>query len=411
MKVDLRTLRPNPTRDFTIDPLDEEIVERLKQSITDYNWWGGVVCRQTAEGTLQIAAGHHRVRAALDAGVTEAEVFVADDMDDATMIRIYATENATQRGSSSTSMAGVVGAAIKFVAKSILTGDGPQLLTNFDIPTLQRRLLSEDGTGERVIAAFLDGIPGINARVIQQQLINLKTSGDYARLIAEVEQEIADERRRIAEMAEVAQTSTIADYEKAYEMAQIAKGVAAKRERTFDFEGVAKILRNDYQVTTFRDVVTAPNMRAYIPVSEQATLAKQLVEYAAHSPKPQEVTSTFIRENVVNIIVNLKYADRSVRKKEEEMMLRTDRLQRAHHLQAEFCRYARAMAGAARRLEALHEIWPEDERFPFSVKLSETVQTIKKAVDTLDTQCNTTRGRQHQSQPPRTHKEVLHDTV
>ena len=33
MKVRLRELKPNPVRDFNVDPLDEEIIERLRASI------------------------------------------------------------------------------------------------------------------------------------------------------------------------------------------------------------------------------------------------------------------------------------------------------------------------------------------------------------------------------------------
>jgi hypothetical protein len=54
--------------------------------------------RKLADGTIQIGAGHHRVQAALEAGMIEADVFVGEDMDDGSMVRVYARENATQRG-------------------------------------------------------------------------------------------------------------------------------------------------------------------------------------------------------------------------------------------------------------------------------------------------------------------------
>jgi hypothetical protein len=66
------------------------------------------------------------VAAALEAGITEVGLFVAEGMDDAAMIRVYARENATQRGQSSTALTGTVAAAMKYVAKAILTG----VLTN-----------------------------------------------------------------------------------------------------------------------------------------------------------------------------------------------------------------------------------------------------------------------------------------
>jgi hypothetical protein len=38
------------------------------------------------------------------------------------MIRVYARENATQRGNSSTAVAGTVASAVRFLAKGIMTG-------------------------------------------------------------------------------------------------------------------------------------------------------------------------------------------------------------------------------------------------------------------------------------------------
>jgi hypothetical protein len=116
-------------------------------------------------------------------------------MTDASMIRVYARENATQRGMSSTALTGTVAAAMRYVAKMILTGEGVthKFVSTFHLPTLRDRLLSERGMGREVLLAFLHDIPGINAPSLQHQIANLKTSGDYARIIAEVEHEIADE--------------------------------------------------------------------------------------------------------------------------------------------------------------------------------------------------------------------------
>lgn len=78
--------------------------------------------QSSSVGTHTPGAGHHRVVAALDAGVKDADLFVRTDIRDEEMIRLYATENATQRGSSSTALAGTVASAIKFKAKETLGG-------------------------------------------------------------------------------------------------------------------------------------------------------------------------------------------------------------------------------------------------------------------------------------------------
>jgi hypothetical protein len=67
-------------------------------------------------------------------------------------------------------------------------------VSTFHLPTLRERLVSDDGLGEPVISSFLDDIAGINPPAVRHQLANLKASGDYARLITEVQHEIAAEQ-------------------------------------------------------------------------------------------------------------------------------------------------------------------------------------------------------------------------
>jgi hypothetical protein len=50
-----------------------------------------------------------------------------------------------------------------------------------------------EGVGPRLILRFLQHIPGVGEYVVNQQLANLKASGDYARILHEVEDEIARE--------------------------------------------------------------------------------------------------------------------------------------------------------------------------------------------------------------------------
>jgi hypothetical protein len=46
--------------------------------------------------------------------------------------------------------------------------------------------------GREVLLAFLHDIPGLNDVSVRYQLANLKTSGDYARLLAEVAQDLRE---------------------------------------------------------------------------------------------------------------------------------------------------------------------------------------------------------------------------
>jgi len=194
MQVTLSTLQPNPLRDFSIDPIDPKNVALLKDSIAEHGFWGGVACRQLPDGTLEIAAGHHRIQAAIEAGMTTADLYVRREVPDDEMLRLYATENATQRGNTTTALAGTVASAVRFLAKAILTGVSHKFVRNQHAQEIiEGRLTSESGIGEGLITDFLHDVPGVNVSAVRQQLANLKASGAYARIMANVEAELAEE--------------------------------------------------------------------------------------------------------------------------------------------------------------------------------------------------------------------------
>jgi ParB-like nuclease domain len=205
MLVDLRTLEPNPLRDFAVDAIDDDRVADLQHSIEEDGFWGGIVCRRLPDGRIQIGAGHHRVKAALAAGITVADVFVSDEMDDATMLRVYATENATQRGNTGAAQAGTVASAVRMIAKAEMTGTIGRILPMVENgeETMLGKLTSDDGIGWRAVLALLPNVRGLNQYSVTQQLANLKASGDYGRIIAEVQQEIERENKEaLAQLAE-----------------------------------------------------------------------------------------------------------------------------------------------------------------------------------------------------------------
>jgi colicin import membrane protein len=249
MRVDLRTLQPNPLRDFTVDPIDPAIVAVLQQSIEEDGFWGGIVCRKLTDGTLQIGAGHHRVAAAIAAGVTTADIFVAEDMDDAGMVRVYARENATQRGTTSTALAGTVASALRFVAKAVLTGTSNKFVGGQRAAeTVRGQLEAGRDIGAEILLNFLTRtseedeartpyiIPGLNIASMRQQLANLKASGDYARILEEVQAEIEQENREAFAALEAAEREREQQEQErreaqAREEAARAARVAAEAER------------------------------------------------------------------------------------------------------------------------------------------------------------------------------------
>ncbi|MCY3021266.1 MAG: ParB/RepB/Spo0J family partition protein, partial [Planctomycetota bacterium] len=103
MKIALRDLRPNPYRDMAQYPIHREKVEALKASIRATGFWDNMLVRKAPGGAhYELAYGHHRLEAlkelvrekVIEAGF-EMDVPVRK-LDDATMIRIMANENAAE---------------------------------------------------------------------------------------------------------------------------------------------------------------------------------------------------------------------------------------------------------------------------------------------------------------------------
>lgn len=66
---------------------------------------------------------------------------------------------------------------------------------------IRGQIASEKGLGRECILKFYDGVDGINENVVKEHLANLKASGNYARIVKEVTEEIA--REQAAERAEL----------------------------------------------------------------------------------------------------------------------------------------------------------------------------------------------------------------
>jgi hypothetical protein len=420
MLVELANLKPNPFRDFTVDPVDPEAVQLIAQSIREDGFWGGVVCRRGANGSIQIAAGQHRVDAALLAKLTVADLYVGDFSDRA-MIRVYARENATQRGNTSTALAGTIASTIRYLAKAVFTGNLSQICETSarGVDTLRGQITSNKGMGEPLVTAFLKDqeIPGIRPSVVREQIANLKASGDYARIIDEVREEIEREERQAAvalerveaerRAAEEAARRAEAERKAAAQRARDAREEAARKraeeerqraevnakledkrradlqvernrlrevhtsrsaagetarraskaaesEITFDFEGVSRHLKNAHQLTVFRDVVTSAGVRPFLTVDQQANLAAAVVKKAG-----KELTGAYIRANVVDMIDEargiVRRRDQAVK---QERAARDVELQMQHKWD-EFARHVDALSDLGTQINELYQRNPK----------------------------------------------------
>lgn len=153
MKARLSDIAPNPYRDFELYPLDEEQVQRLRQSIRENGVFSSIPVRKNPTGKgYQSAAGEHRKAAAKLEGLTEIEVMV-EDYDDDTMVSIMTAENMAQRGHNVAAELDSVAAYARIVSKAVLLGD--------EKAVNKILLTSDDRTLARVRAQVADGGPGI----------------------------------------------------------------------------------------------------------------------------------------------------------------------------------------------------------------------------------------------------------
>lgn len=451
MHVDLETLQPNPYRNFTVDPIDEDNVDALVESIKQDGFWGGIVCRRHGEH-IEIGAGHHRVQAALKAGITSADLFVGDFSDEA-MIRVYARENATQRGNSGTALAGSIASAIKFLAKALLTGRDISLISDMSpraIESAQGNLASDKGLGEPLITEFLTGVPGLNRRIVTQQLANLKTSGAYAQIIADVKDEIerenkeallalakaeqaekeaverarkAEEEQRaaakrakaakeerehakaeherqraeamakLAEKREAEAKAALAEFDKLRATRDAATQAAAKskeQEVTFDFEGVSHYLKNAHQIDVFRECVTAAGVQPYLPVNRQAQLAKKVAESAAAAGV--ELSGAYIRTIIGGLVMQFFNGKRTWTKAEREALAEVDVRQRWEQVQDDFGRNLRGLMSAGAKMLALVKEHPH-RAFLLSWRFEDLVEA-KKIIVALSDRFTAMKGQE-----------------
>jgi hypothetical protein len=228
MKLKLTLLKPNPFRDFKIDPTDPDAVAMLRKSIQEHTFWSGTVARKNkSNGTYETAAGWTRVVAAIEEGVEEADIHIVN-FDDHQMVRAYITENVTQRGNAGTAVTGAVATSIVEIAK-LLISEPEHLATilatsSKAIEVAQGNLMNGRGVGHELIEAFLHGVPGITTYVVKEQIATLKSSGHYHRLITQIAQE--------AEAASADEAEEVEQLEKEIEEAPTVKKKEAATRKT-----------------------------------------------------------------------------------------------------------------------------------------------------------------------------------
>ena len=122
-----------------------------------------------------------------------------------------------------------------------------------------------------------------------------------------------------------------------------------KHPRIFDAQGVQKVLKSPEQVDAFRRIVTSTAVKGALPVERQADLARKLVEKAADNtkpdgtPAPKEVSSRFLRDETVGMMLQTKAIARKMDDDERAELERGDWEKRAENLMDDMARAGRSM--------------------------------------------------------------------
>jgi ParB/RepB/Spo0J family partition protein len=303
----------NPWRDKDLYPIDDDHVRELGESIGDHGFFGGVKGRRV-NGKVEIACGHARIAAARKAKLETVPIFI-DDLDDDAMLRLMTDENATQAGSNPGAVMNEVAAVTRRLIEGLLrsTTVEPSIAKAFEsklgIDRTRTKLRNGGDVhlalGEPVIRAYLGqgnaGRAHRSARQIREAISALKQSKRYDELVEQ----------------------TLLKYPAEVVDAPSAKGKSvAKTEpkkswpRMLD-ERTANVFKNENQFHAFREAVTTAAAQKAIPVSEQLSLAKEIMRKDAL----KQIGAPYIKAKVQERVQDYMKEQRKIDKEERDRYL------------------------------------------------------------------------------------------
>lgn len=202
MKIQLSKIKPNPHRNLERNPVSEEQVDLIVESIKRNNWGENVIVRKhpTEEGFFQLAYGHNRYAALQKLKYKEA-VFIVQPITEWGMYTWMVDENDSQRNMTPELIMENVEAGIKFlepVIRECETFADFELRVSCDTPNLGRyqeirvNLLNGEGLGAVTLSKILPG------RANSQQNIQSVVEAHYGKQKQQVKIDKADAKRKEA---------------------------------------------------------------------------------------------------------------------------------------------------------------------------------------------------------------------
>lgn len=282
MLISLDTLANNPFRNMDLYPLDDEQVERLAHSISKNGLVNAVRARRINRA-FELVVGHHRVAAMRKLGRKEIEAEVTDDDDDQ-MVAIMVHENLTQRGNNPAARLDSVAAYALLVTKQVFLGEGvgvgnptPTTRGGGESPERVQQDVAKGGPGWRMLEREINKSGEIiGVEDIQQAVATLKASGVMAEIVAKAQAEVVPLEEAADQTSNdppaVQTTKTTSRKKRAAAVAE-----QAEKPATYDKACVKLFTVNSHE-NAFRKTVTSARGTKFIPVNQQARLARAIIK-------------------------------------------------------------------------------------------------------------------------------------
>lgn len=312
MKVDIRLIDGNRWRNTRLYPINESQVKRLMNSMESHGDWGKMPARVNPDfpNRYEIAAGHHRLEAARRKGYKTVDIEVRKRSED-DMIHTMIIENATQRGTDPSAIFDSAHACIFRVMQLALEGHKDVLakighslndLRNAIKPeTILNKYLAdiEAGLGVKSDAVRRYSGGALSGHEVIEAIECMKAShllhGIYKELIDIYRDDEESNRILMAGLKQLTATSPLTLNAKVIHL----------------FEKIT-------EVKVFRDTITGHGAKKYIPLTEQVSVAKLVLN---NRTKRGRLPSTLISKTLTGIILSASGSQRVINKRERDALL------------------------------------------------------------------------------------------
>ena len=278
MKIHVSRIDPNPFRDFDIDPINPERVNKLTKSIHDHDFWNGLIVRcgpiVDNEESFHLIFGHHRLEAAKAAGIEYIQAPVVRWNDDR-VIKAMAAENATQRETNFSACANDVAAAMEHLGYQLLVNEkcpkhlGKIFPSSKSFDVAKGMFLKGNGLGKDIVNRYFEET--LSMGDIREAIVELKASGKYGEITRKAIDRAANEGHIHPEPENCDDIPT-------FDMA------------------VGQVFPQTSHLRAFRTAVTTDLAKKYVPVEKQVQLAKDIRKFVEEQDHNSSVTEAGIKK-------------------------------------------------------------------------------------------------------------------